>query len=309
VVMGAGRVVGIEGEVEEPGQQPRSAQYFGTGLRFFETLRFPVIRGRALGEEDALSGREGAVVNQRFAAMFFGDRDPIGKRIRLTPPGTTPSSPPPWLTIVGIVPTVPDFLPNRPDDAAVYMPLLADPTPPRAITVVVRSNSKAAAAAALRQEVNRLDDDLPVHAIQTMSEVLAMTRMGAKTIGSWFQSLALIAVVLATVGLYALVANTVAQRRREIGVRIALGAKASQVLWLFARQTLVLLAIGIVFGTAAAMLTSSMLTSFYLGGISPRDPFTFVTVAILLSLIALAAGLGPARRATRVDPTVVLRAD
>lgn len=309
MVAASSRVVAVDGEPDDTGQQPRSALYFGAGPRFFETLRFPVVHGRALADEDALAGREGVVVNQRFVTLFFGDRDPIGKRIRLTPAGGAPNPPPPWLTIVGVVPTIPDFLPKRPDDPAAYMPLLADPTPPRAISIVVRSASKDAAVAALRQEVSRLNDDLPVHAIQTMSEVLALTRMGARMIGSWFQSLALIAVTLASVGLYALVANTVAQRRREIGVRIALGAQANQVLWLFVRQTFVLLAIGIVIGLGAAMLLSGLLVSFFLGDVSPRDPVTLGTVAIVLSVIALAAGLGPARRATRVDPTVVLRAD
>jgi putative ABC transport system permease protein len=302
------RNVAIDGDTADPEQPPRGAAYFGAGPRFFETFKFPLIRGRALTREDAFGGREGAVINQRFATVFFGDGDPIGKRIRLTPPGPAPNPAPPWLTIVGVVATVPDFLPNRPDDPAVYAPLLADPTPSRAMTIVVTSTSKTAAVAALREEVNRLDDDLPVHAIQTMEEVLSLSRMGARMIGSWFQTLAAIAVILATVGLYALVANGVAQRRREIGVRIALGAKPGQVLWLFVRHTLVLLALGLVIGLTGALLTSRLFVAF-LGDISPRDPATFVTVVALLSAVAIVAGAGPARRAARVDPTVVLRSD
>ena len=302
------RSVVMEGEVPDPKRPPRTAVHIATGPRYLETFKFPVRRGRALSPEDELPGREGAVVNERFAAMFFGADDPIGQRIRLSQPGPPPVPPPAWLTIVGVVPTVPDYLPNRPDDAVVYAPLLADPTPSRGLRVVVRGPSKAAAVAALRREVAALDSDLPVYAIQTMQEVLAMNRSGARMVGSWFQTLALIAVVLACVGLYTLTAHGVAQRTREIGVRMALGAKARQVMWLFVRQTLTLLLVGLGLGLAGALATTRLLIAF-LGDISPRDPATVVTVAVLLSTVALAAGLGPARRAARIDPAITLRTD
>jgi putative ABC transport system permease protein len=302
------RSVTIEGDVQEPNAQPRSAVYIAAGPRFFETVKLPVIRGRSLTPADDRRGSERAVINQRFASMFFGDADPIGKRIRLTQPGPAPVPSPAWLEIVGVVPTLPDFMPNRPDDAVVYAPLLADPTPSRSVSVIVRSASKAAAVAALRHEVSRLDGDLPVYSIQTLQEALAMTRLGARLVGSWFQVLALIAVALAAVGLYALTTHHVAQRSREIGIRMALGSTASQIHWLFARQTVLLLSIGIPIGLTGALLTSRLLAPF-LGDVSPRDPTTFIAVAALLSAVAIVAGDGGARRAARVDPTVVLRSD
>jgi putative ABC transport system permease protein len=302
------RALAIEGESPAADRQPPNVIYIMAGPRFFETFKFPVLRGRALGGLDDVAGTEGAVVNQRFATMFFGDSDPIGRRIRLTVPGLAAHTPPPWLTIVGVAPTTPDYLPNRPDDATVYATLLGDPVMPRNFSVTVRSPSKAAVAVALREEVSRLDPGLPVYAIQTLDEVLAMTRMGARMVGSWFQSLALIAAVLACVGLYALTAHGVAQRTREVGIRMALGARTTQVMWLFVRQILLLVMIGLVIGVAGALATSRVLAAF-LGDINPRDPLTLVTVAAMLAVFALAAGLGPARRAARVDPIATLRAD
>lgn len=302
------RSVRLDGEVPDPRAEPRRATYIAAGDRFFETLRFPIVRGRVLTPEDALRGREGVVVNERFAALFFAGSDALGKRIQLSQPGPAPVPPPAWLTIVGVVPTMPDYLPNRPDDAVMYAPQAADPTVSRAIAVMVRATSKAAAAAALREEVTRLDNDLPVYAIQTFDEILGMTRMGARMIGSWFQALAAIALVLAAVGLYALTAHRVLQRRREIGVRMTLGARGDQVLWMFVRQTLRLVAIGLLIGVVAGLSTTRLLAAF-VGDVDPRDPITFGIGAGLLATVALVASLAPARRATRIDPAVTLRAD
>jgi putative ABC transport system permease protein len=302
------RFVALEGEVPDPRSEPRRATYIAAGSRFFDTLKFPVVRGRLLTPEDALRGREGAVVNERFASLFFGGVEALGQRIQLSQPGPAPEPPPAWLTIVGIVPTMPDYLPNRPDDAVVYAPLAGDPTVSRAFAVIVRARSKASAAAALREEVTRLDSDLPVYAIQTFDEILAMTRMGARTVGSWFQALATIALVLAAVGLYALTAHGVAQRRREIGVRMTLGARADQVLWMFVRQTLRLVAVGLVIGAVAGLSTTRLLAAF-VGDINPRDPVAFGVGAVLLTTVALLASLAPARRATRIDPALTLRGD
>jgi predicted lysophospholipase L1 biosynthesis ABC-type transport system permease subunit len=210
--------------------------------------------------------------------------------------------------VVGIAPTLPDYLPNQPDDMAVYAPLESEPSPPRGISVIVRAPSKAAAAAALRSEVSELDPDLPVHAVQSLDEMLAMTRAGARMVGSWFQTLAVIAVVLACVGLYALTAHGVGQRTAEIGVRMALGARAGQVTMLFMRQTFTLLALGLAVGIIGALASTRLLSTF-LSDVDPRDPITFVTVTVVLSLIACAASAIPARRAARIDPVRAIRTD
>lgn len=303
------RLVSIDdGREADTASLPR-VTYVNAGPRFFETLRFPIVRGRALTSDDDRSGSEGVVLNQRAASVLFGDVDPLGMRIRLTIAGAATGTTPRTATIVGVAPTVPDFLwPNRPGDPVIYAPLLSEEAPPRGLSVMVRSSSEAAAAAALREQVRSLDADLPVHQILTLEEMLSLTRSGARMVGSWFQALAVIAVVLACVGLYALTAHGVAQRTQEIGVRMALGAQPRQVSWLFVRHTLVLLAVGVSLGIAGALAFTRLLASF-LGGIDPRDPLTFVIVTLALTGVAMLAALVPARRAAKVDPIVALRAD
>lgn len=302
----ATRLIAIEGRAIDPDEQLPRVTYLLAGEKFFETLKFPIVRGRTLQADDSAEGSPGIVINERAAAVVFGNDDPLGRRITLTTLGSQTA--PLVRTIVGIAPTLPDYLPNQPDDLAVYAPLQSDPSPPRAISVIARSTSKAAAAAALRAEVSTLDPDLPVHAVQSLDEMLAMTRSGARMVGSWFQTLALIAVVLACVGLYTLTAHGVGQRTGEIGVRMALGARAGQVTMLFMRQTFTLLAVGLALGITGALASTRLLSTF-LSDVNPRDPVTFITVAVALSLIALAASAIPARRAARIDPVRAIRID
>ena len=296
----------IDGREPVTGEPP-TAVYITTGPRYFDTVKLSPVRGRSLSPDDGRAGREGAIVNQRFASMFFPRTDPLGKRIQLTP--TPPeSSPVPWLTIVGVVPTLPNFLSNLPPDPVVYAPLLAESIPPGSIAVVVRASSKAAAVTALREQVGGLDADLPVFAIQTLDEAVALTRMGPRMVGSWFQALAIIAVVLAAVGVYALTAHGVSQRAHEIGVRMALGAHRHQVVWLFVRRTMIQLMIGFALGMAGALSIGTLVAAF-LGDTNPRDPLTLSLVCIALAALALFASAWPARQAARIDPLVTLRTD
>jgi len=299
------RLVVIDGAAA-PDNPPRM-RYITAGPRFFSTLRLPIVRGRALTSEDGRAGVEGVVINQRAASLLFGDASPIGARLRLSIPGAPPGETDRLATIVGIAPTVPDFLP-QPDAAVLYAPLLTEPNPRPGISVMVRSASKAAAASALREHVRAIDADLPVHQIMMLDEILALTRSGARMVGSWFQTMALIALALACVGVFAINAHGVAQRTHEIGVRMAIGAKAIQVTWMFIRQTLVLIAIGIAIGLALALAFTRLLATF-LGGVDPRDPVTFAVVVALLATIGVLSGFAPARRAARVDPVVALRSE
>ena len=301
------RTLSIDGREPVAGETPPNAVYITVGPRYFETLRLTPSRGRSLSSADGLPGREGAIVNERFASLFFPGIDVIGKRIRLVP-ATEPSQSVPWLTVVGVVPTLPAFLPNQPPDPLVYAPLLTEPIPPSSISVVVRAPSKTEAASALREEIRALDPDLPVFAIQTLDEAVSLTRMGARMVGSWFQTLAFIAVALASVGLYALTAFGVSQRTQEIGVRMALGARARRVIWLFVRRTIVHLAIGLPLGLAGALLMGRLVAAF-LGDANAEDPVTLIVVTIALVAIAIAASMSAARRAARVDPVVALRAE
>jgi putative ABC transport system permease protein len=207
----------------------------------------------------------------------------------------------------------------------VYAPLESDPAPDGRAVVIVKAstsakasadksafakadNNLAAATHALREEVRALDPNLPLFGIETLDTAIARSRMPVRMVGTWFAVLALVALVLASVGLYALTAHGVAQRVQEIGVRVALGAQAPQVVWLFLRRTLVQLAIGLTLGLVGALSVGRLLGSF-LRDTSPRDPITVAMVTLLLVVVAAAATLFPARRAARVDPMVALRTE
>jgi putative ABC transport system permease protein len=305
--LGAGsRTLVIEGEEPAAGNDRPATSFVAIGPRYFETLGVQVIRGRPLSDRDRLPGQEGVVVNQRFAARFFPDGQAIGKRIRLG------SATAPWLTIVGVSPSLPNFFPDRGQEPVAYAPMFVDPGPQRAISVMVKTLDspigKAAAAQALREEVAAIDADIPVFGIQTMDEAAKLARYPTQFQGTVFSIFAAVALVLATVGLYALTAHGLAQRSHEIGVRMAMGANAAQVTWVFVRRTVLQVVIGLALGIAGALALGRLLTTF-LRDVDPRDPITLVIVSMMLAVVALIAGILPARRASRVDPLVALRTD
>jgi putative ABC transport system permease protein len=298
----------------EPGTERqvdgRAVSLIQTGARYFETIGLDAIRGRTLRNEDRLTGREAVVVDEQFASVFFADRDPLGERIQLTAaarraPSAQPTPPSPWLTIVGVVATLPTVGPPAAMRPTVYAPIGAMPLEGPA-TIIVNGQDTRGAAQALREEVRRMDADLALYAIEPVNDVLARSRLPVRLVGTWFSVIALIAVTLVAVGLWALTAHGVTARTREIGIRVALGARNSEVVWLFARRALVQLAIGMSIGVAGALASNRLLQS-YVGQISPRDPVTLLGVSILLVVVAMAATLVPARRALRVDPVVTLR--
>ena len=208
---------------------------------------------------------------------------------------------------MGIAPAIPYNL-GRPDDALpfVFAPFLGDAIP-ATLSILVRSRSDLAGTISLlREEVRALDPDLPVYYAQTIDDVFADARYSTEVLGGWFGALAVIAIVLAAVGLFAITGHAVTQRTQEIGVRIALGARSQEVVWLFLRRTLVQLGFGIVIGIAGALAMGNVLQNL-IARTGARDPVTLVGVTVLLAVVALGATLLPARRATRIDPIVALR--
>ena len=187
----------------------------------------------------------------------------------------------------------------------VYAPIGALPLVGPA-TIIVNGDDAGAAAQALREEVRAMDADLALYAIEPVDDLLARSRLPVRLVGTWFTVIALIAVTLVSVGLWALTAHGVAARTREIGIRVALGARNAEVVWLFARRALLQLAMGLSIGLAGALASNRLLQS-YVGQISPRDPLTILGVSLLLAVVAMAATVLPARRALRVDPVVALR--
>jgi putative ABC transport system permease protein len=299
----------IEGQAADAGADLPQAYTVTVGPRFFDVLGLAMTQGRALSTYDNLAGQEGVVVNERFAAKFFARGDALGQRIRFT---TATGRSGPWLTIVGVSPTLPSFLRKDETEPAAYVPLAADIRQPRAMALLVRSVTPAAieqSVTAARAQVAALDPHLPVFAVQTMSEAVAMGRNSARMFGSWFGTIAIIALVLAAVGLYALTAHSVAQRTHEIGVRMALGAGSSQVVRMFVRRVMAQLALGLAFGAVGAYATANLLRAFVVGSTSTRDPLVIALVSALLIGVALVAGVAPARKAARISPLDALRAE
>jgi len=310
------RRLALDGKPLEQGQQAPSVTMLTVDPRYFQTIGVPLIRGRGLTDEDGMTGRESAVINQRFAQLHFPNEDPIGRRIVLSmdlqggaaPAGGIPVSL--TATIVGIAPNVRqrDFQLPDPDPIA-YLPFRTDP---RAfMTLLVRSQGDPALMAPiLREEVRAIDADLPLFGIMTLDQSLEQARWPFRVFGSMFAIFAFIALALSAIGLYAVTAYSVTQRTQEVGVRMALGAQPHQVTWLFLRQSFVQLAIGLTLGVAGAYGVGRLFQSTdLLVQTTAGDPLIIGGIAVLLAVVAVGASVWPARRATLLDPLIALGHD
>ena len=304
---GLPRLLAIDGREPVAGEQPQTVTQVTIGPRYFETLGLRVVQGRAFDDLDGTAGHDTAIVNQRFAVMHFSGEDPIGRRIKLMPDGPAlPGPAPSWVTIVGLAPTIRQRNAQDPlPDPVVYMPLRAQ-APAFAMLLVRAQRDPASLTSLAREEVRAIDPDLPLFGILTMDQQLAQQRWAFRVFGSMFAIFALIALALSAVGLYAVTAYSVAQRTQEIGVRMALGAQAAQVLWLILRRAIVQMAIGLAIGIGGALGVGKLLESL-LFQTGTRDPVTLTSIVVLLVLVSLAACFWPARRATRLDPVNALR--
>jgi len=306
----------IDGKPLDQGQQAPNVTMLTIDPQYFKTVGLPLQRGRDLTDEDGMTGRESAIVNQRFAALHFPNEDPIGRRITLAidlqggapPQGGIPVSL--TATIVGLVPNLRqrDFQLPDPDPIA-YLPFRTDPR--GFMNLLVRSaGDPNLMTPILREEVRAIDPDLPLFGIRTMDASLEQARWPFRIFGSMFTIFALIALTLSAVGLYAVTAYAVSQRTQEIGLRMALGAQRDQVAWLFLRRSFIQLAIGLTLGVAGAFGVGALFSNTnLLVQNSGRDPITIGGIALLLALVAIAASVVPARRATRLDPMLALRRD
>jgi len=303
------RQLTIEGRPQRSGERPPEVTVVSVGARYFEALGMRVIRGRPFDDSDGTPGHESVLVNQRFAAMHFAGEDPVGQRVRLVdaaPARVYDATPPMSATIVGVVPTVRQRNFQEPEaDPVAYVPYRSDPQ--RYVFLVVRGQGDPAALTALvREQMRAIEPDLPLFGILTLDQMLANMRFSFRVFGSMFGMFALIALLLSAVGLYAVTAYSVSQRTQEIGVRMALGAQAEQVLWLVMKRSLLQLAIGLPIGVAGAFGVGRLLQSV-LAQTNGRDPLTIAGIAVLMCVVSLGACFWPARRATRLDPVAALR--
>ena len=218
------------------------------------------------------------------------------------------SATPPWRTIVGISPTIRHSETRQVElSPVVYVPYRQEP--PAGASLLVRSQLPPGSLVdSLRRAVQAVDADQPVFTIQTLDQMLNEDRWPFRVFGVMFGVFAVIALVLSSVGLYAVMAYSVTQRTSEIGLRMALGAQARQVRWMVLKLGLVQLALGLSIGLAGAVLLSRLMEGM-LVGVTSSDPVTFAVITSLLTLVSIAACLLPARRATLVDPLAALRAD
>jgi putative ABC transport system permease protein len=273
---------------------------------FFEAMRIPLLRGRTLTDDDRADTRRVAVIDDEFVRRYWPHENPIGKRFTFGPPaGAADTSSREWIEIVGVVGhTKHEGLAAEPR-IQYYLPYRQDGRP--GLTVVARtSGDPERYVNAVRGVVRSVDPDQPISMVRTMDELLEQS-VGQRKLSMLLLSLfSGIALLLASVGIYGVMSYSVAQRSREIGVRIALGAERRDVLRMVLRQGMRLALAGVGVGLIAALVLTRVIAS-QLYEVRPTDPTTFVLVASLLTAVALAANLIPALRATRVDPAVVLR--
>jgi putative ABC transport system permease protein len=272
------------------------------GPDYFRVMGTPVITGRSFTDTDGASGPPVVIVNQSFASKFLAGREVLGQRLRIF----EGSSAQPWLTVVGVVPNIlQNDISPRQIDPLIYMPFRQKPTADMAFvarTLVPPGNLKSS----FQREIQAADPDLAVYRLWTMDERLERNYWFSRIVGVVFGIFAVLALLLASTGLYSVIANSVSQRTQELGVRIAMGATARHILQLIFTQGMRDVAIGIAVGLAGAFAVARILQSF-LVGVSPVDPVTFGIAAAVLILAAVLGCMIPARRATRVDPMVALR--
>ena len=308
----------IEGRPEPPPSERPEVEMHLAGPDYFRVMGIPALRGRAFTEQDNREHVRGTprersenamlnviIVDEEFARRHFSNEDPIGKQVRL-PWG--PREQHPVMTVVGVVKRVrEETLSDQGGKVQAYLSALQR-TEGNMSVVIKTTLAPETLIAVARQQVLSLDPEQPIYDIRTLAEMransIAPQRMNLTLLGVF----ATIALALAAVGLYGVMSYGVSQRTREIGIRIALGAQAGDVLKMILRQGLALLLIGVAIGLVGASVATRAMTSL-LFEVSATDPLTFIAIIPLLTMVALLACYLPARRATRVDPVIALRSE
>jgi len=273
---------------------------------YFEAMQIPLVRGRFLTDADTSDSLFVTVVDRDFANRFWPNEDPIGKRIAIN---AVPKSNPPapqWCTVVGVVGHVKHYSPDVEGREQAYFPLTQSPFF-RSMYLTVRTRLEPAGVTnSIRQLVLAADKDMPIYEVSTMDQLFSNSVVQPRFNLTLLVTFAGLALVLAAVGIYGVMAYTVTQRTHEIGIRMALGAQGEDVLKQVLKEGAWLAGIGLALGLAGSLAATRLLATL-LFGVKPTDPLTFAGVAVILASVAVAACYIPARRATRVDPMVALR--
>jgi putative ABC transport system permease protein len=271
---------------------------------YFETLGIPLERGRYFTDADNRAAQPVAIISHQLAQWLWPDQDPVGRRIRwgINVPGNKN----PWMTVVGVVGDVKQSGLGTEVIPQMYEPFAQNGYYRQVNMLVKTTRDEATVVADLRRAVHRLDPQLPLVDAQTVEEVISASVKPQRFSMTVVSAFAFVALGLAAIGIYGVLANLVSQQTHEIGVRMALGARASQVVWSVMRRALMLAGAGIGVGILASLMLARVMSGL-LYEIRPTDGLTFGGAALLLASLALTAGMVPAWRATRVDPLVALR--
>jgi putative ABC transport system permease protein len=305
--LGNGTIQGdftVEGQpTPPPGTRPFIAAKKVIGGDYFKAIGIPLLRGRYFDAHDSEDAPHVVIVSESLARHFWPHQEAIGKRLK---PGFENDV---WCTVVGLVGDTKQNSLGETPSPSMYLPYAQAPAPflMQDIAFVLRTGSNPLSlVAAARRAVQAVDPDLPVFDVATMDQLVYRSASAPRFNAALLGIFAALALILATLGIYGVMSYTVLQRTHEIGVRMALGAQAGDVLQQVVRQGMRLAAGGITAGVAGAWVLTRLLSSL-LFGVRPTDPMTFTLVPLLLAAVALVACLLPARRATKVDPVVALR--
>jgi predicted permease len=288
-----------------PAQQPAIQVRVATP-EYFRTIGIPLERGRMFNDLDREGMQPVVLLTKAAVRQYFPNEDPIGKRVTLGW-GRGPGTPRAGGEVVGIIGDVKDAGLNEADPPQLYMPYRQWPV--QSMSIVVKTGvPPASVTEAVRREVYAVDASMPISNLRTLEQIVSRSISQPRFYMMLLAIFAGVALLLAAIGIFGVLSYAVAQRTREIGIRMALGARERTVVGLVVRHAMLLAAAGVVLGVGAAYFLSGTLSTL-LYSTTPRDPVTFASVTTLLVLVALVASYVPARRATRVDPIVALRAE
>ncbi|HEV3197936.1 MAG TPA: ABC transporter permease [Bryobacteraceae bacterium] len=267
---------------------------------YFTAMGIALVHGRAFTNTDGLPDKGAVIVNQRFAAKYWPGEDPVGKKLRLLWEGQRP-----WHTVVGVSQDFRQRLDHDDFEPVIYVPYRAKPVGGYAI-LARAAVSPTSLTSAVRKEIQGIDGELAVFGVATLEENFLQQRWPFRVFGTLFAIFALIALLLSSVGLYAVMSYSVTRRTQEIGVRLAMGASSGNILFLVLSHGLRQLGIGLVIGLAGAFGLARVMKSL-LVGVTPTDPVTFAAISAVLIVVGVLACWLPARWAMKMDPTMALR--
>lgn len=292
------RQVVVDGRPPDP-NGPRSINYRGVSAGFFDVLKIPIVEGRAITPQDRNGTQQVAVVSQSLAELYWPGQSPIGRRVKLNPEHTE------WVTIVGVSGNVMDDWFNSRNAPTIYAPVLQWPSTQVFVLARVQRDVDGSLTR-LRAAVSKVDANLPTFNTETMRQAIHTRTTGLRFVSQLMAAFGALALLLSAAGIYSVMAHYVAQRRHEIGVRIALGATTRDVLKLTVGSGLKLAGLGIVIGLGLGMAAARVIEGA-LFGVVALEPILFVAITALLTTVALLATLLPARHAISVDPAGALR--